>query len=294
MNRKEKLDGIGVLMLSVLTVMLALNQVVIKLTNGGLQPVFSAATRSIGALLVLLLWMWFRKVRLGSFSRPVVLMGLLSGCIFTAEFICLFWALDVTTVSRATIIFYSMPVFLTIVVHFLIPEERLTPAKITGLILALGGVIWVLFDRSNGAGNVLGDLAALAAALFWVGIALIMRISPLAGEKSEVQLLWQLAISSILLLAIAPFFGPLIREFTAIHLAGMAFQVIVIASFGFLAWFALLKIYPATSVVSFSFLSPVLSVAFGWLILGEAIGPEIIGGLFCVVLGLFLINRKPA
>ncbi len=294
MNRKQKLDGIGVLMLSVLTVILALNQVVIKVTNGGLQPVFGAGVRSLGALVVLLLWMWFRKIPMGSLSRPVVLAGLLSGVVFTAEFICLFWALDVTTVARATIIFYSMPVFLTIAVHFLLPDERLTPAKTAGLVFALGGVIWVLLDRSSGAGNLLGDLAALAAALFWVGIALLMRVSPLAAEKSEVQLLWQLTISTVLLLMVAPLFGPLVRDFTTLHVLGMAFQILAIACFGFLSWFALLKIYPATSVVSFSFLSPILSVAFSWLILDEIIGTEVVGGLVLVVFGLFLINRKPA
>lgn len=294
MIRKEKLDSIGVVMLTSLTVMLALNQVVIKLTNGGFQPVFGAGLRSAGALIVLLVWMWLRRINLGSMARPVVIAGLVAGAVFATEFICLFLALDMTTVSRATIIFYSMPLFLTIAVHFLLPDERLTPVKVLGLVLALSGVIWVLFDRSNGVGSLLGDLLALGGALLWVAIALLMRMSPLAHEKSEVQLLWQLAVSTVILLAVAPLFGPLIRDVTLIHVLGIVYQIIAIASFGFLAWFVLLKIYPATSVVSFSFLSPVLSVAFSWLILDEVIGPEVIGGLVLVVSGLFLINRKPA
>jgi len=46
-------------------------------------------------------------------------------------------------------------------------------------------------------------------------------------------------------------------------------------------------------VASFSFLSPVCGVALGWLVLGEEIGPEIIGGLCLVAVGLVLINRRP-
>jgi len=34
-------------------------------------------------------------------------------------------------------------------------------------------------------------------------------------------------------------------------------------------------------------------VTLGWLVLGEEIGVEIIGGLCFVAVGLLLINRKP-
>lgn len=60
----------------------------------------------------------------------------------------------------------------------------------------------------------------------------------------------------------------------------------------FLFWFWLMSIYPASSVASFSFLSPVFSVLLGWLILGERVGPSIWGALGLVALGLVLINRR--
>lgn len=293
MKRKDKLDAIGTVMLSVMTLVMALNQVVIKLTNGGFQPVFGAGLRSLGALLVLLIWIKLRRIHLPIPSRRVALSGLITGGLFTAEFICLFWALDLTTVARATIIFYTMPVFLTLAVHFLLPSERLTAAKILGLTLALGGVIWVLFDRSSGTGSLLGDLAALAGAILWGSILLMVRLSPLSGEKAEVQLLWQLAVSAGMLLVVSPLFGPLLRQPELVHYLGLLYQILAVASFGFLAWFALVKIYPATSVASFGFLTPICSVAFGWIILKEQVGFEVIGGLTLVVIGLILVNRKP-
>ena len=72
----------------------------------------------------------------------------------------------------------------------------------------------------------------------------------------------------------------------------MLFQIFAVASFGFLIWFALIKIYPTSSVASFSFLSPVFAVILGGLILDEKIGAQIWLALGLVASGIFLINRR--
>jgi len=92
---------------------------------------------------------------------------------------------------------------------------------------------------------------------------------------------------------IAPLFGPLMRDLAPIHIAGLGFQSIVLVLFGFLMWFRLMKIYPASDIAAFSFLSPVLSVILGWWLLNEDVGAEIIAALALVCLGLFLISRRP-
>jgi drug/metabolite transporter (DMT)-like permease len=45
-------------------------------------------------------------------------------------------------------------------------------------------------------------------------------------------------------------------------------------------------------VASFSFLSPVLAVGFGWLIFAEPISLNFIGALALVAVGIVLINRR--
>jgi drug/metabolite transporter (DMT)-like permease len=90
----------------------------------------------------------------------------------------------------------------------------------------------------------------------------------------------------------APLVGGFMRDVQAIHIAGMMFQIFAVGSFGFLIWFWLMKMYPASSVASFSFLSPVFSVILGWLILGETIGAQIWLALGLVAVGIFLINRR--
>lgn len=292
MERKSHIDTFGAVALVLFALNLGFNQVVIKVTNGGFNPVFLAGLRSLGAVLVVLVWMRARGLRV-TLPRAARAGGIAAGLFFSFEFVCLFIALDLTTVSRASIMLYSMPVWLSIAAHFLLPGERLSGARLLGMALAMGGVALALSQPGEGGASWTGDLLALMAALCWAGIALCVRITPLSEVPPAQQLLMQLVVSAPVLLLLAPLFGPLLREFTPLHLAGLAYQIIAVASLGFLAWFWLMTIYPAASVASFSFLSPVFAVLLGWLLLAEQIGPRVWAALVLVALGITLINRRP-
>ena len=291
MIRKSHIDLIGVVALTAFAMNFALNQVVVKVSNGGFQPVFMAALRSIGAAAVLIVWMRARGLSL-RLPRASLLGGVLAGTLFALEFIFLFNALDLTTVSRASILFYAMPIWLALASHVLLPGERLSRTRMAGMALAMAGVILAVADRGSGQASLVGDVMAIAAGMCWAGIALCVRVTPLSDIPAEQQLLWQLVISTPILLLTALVLGDLIRDLQPIHIAGLMYQIIAIGSIGFLAWFWLLKIYPASGVASFSFLSPVFSVLLGWLILGEQIGVSIWAALGLVAAGLFLINRR--
>ncbi|SPH21590.1 putative cystine transporter YijE [Ascidiaceihabitans donghaensis] len=291
MERKAHLDQFGTIALTAFALNLAVNQVVVKVTNGGLEPVFAAGLRSVGAVMVLTLWMWWRGVSL-RLSMVTLWAGVLSGVLFAAEFTALFTAIDLSTVSRVSIIFYSMPVWLALGAHVLLPGEALTGKRALGLLLAMSGVVLAIFERDQVQVSWLGDALALFAAMCWAAIALGVRLTPLAKVPPAQQLYWQLIVSAPILLLLAPLFGPLVRDIAPIHLVGLAYQIIAVASLGFLAWFWLMSVYPANTVASFSFLSPVFAVILGWLVLDEQVGVQIWAALGLVAAGIFLINRR--
>lgn len=291
MEQKRAVDGFGAAALIGFAAILAFNQVVIKVTGGGFGPVFQAGLRSAGATLFLLIWMRARGHTL--VPPPGTLRwGIIAGIVFSIEFICIYSALDLTTVSRASILFYSMPVWVALAGHLLLPGERLSKVRIIGLFLALCGVALAVSDRSSGAASIWGDLLAFGAALGWAAIAIMVRVTPMSRMQPETQLLFQVAVSAVILLALAPLFGPLLRAPEMIHYAGLAFQAFVVVGMGYLMWFWLMTIYQANGVASFTFLSPVFAVLFGWLILDETIGPQIWGALALVAVGISLINRR--
>jgi drug/metabolite transporter (DMT)-like permease len=291
MSEKRALDGFGAAGMIGFATLLAFNQVVVKVTGGGFSPVFQVTLRSAGAVIFLLLWFRFRAIPM-SLPKGTLIWGILSGLIFAFEFVCLYFALDLTTIARASIIFYSMPVWLAFASHYLLPGEQLTSQRTLGLVLALGGVAVAIFDRSSGNPSLVGDALALIAAFAWAAIILLLRISPLQKAPAEMQLFLQISVSAVVLVPIAPLFGALLRDVQPIHVSGMLFQIICVVGFGYLGWFWLMKVYRANTVASFSFLSPVLAVILGWLLLDEQIGVQIWGALVLVAAGIFLINRQ--
>lgn len=291
----RRMDLFGGASLVTVMLLLAFNQVLIKHTSEGLQPAFAAGLRSAIAALCVGLWMWLRRRPLG-LSRPVALAGTLMGVVFAAQFLCLFLALDRTTVGRTSIIFYSMPIWLAVMSHAGLPDERMTPRKATGLLLAFAGTVTALLDRGDaGHGSSLeGDLLALGAALGWAVQTFIARRPVMAAAGAEQQLLWMVSVSAPILLVVSPAFGPLVRELQPIHLVELLFQAVVVVSGGFLSFLWLLSVYSSTTVASFSFLTPVFGLAMGRLLLSEPLGLQIVGAGLLVGAGILLINHRPA
>ncbi len=187
---------------SAFSLLLAINQVVIKLVNAGFQPVFFAGLRSALAVLCIYAWLRWRGIPVRT-AQGTLGAGLLMGLIFSAEFLLLFLALDLTTVVRTSIIFYSMPVWLALMAHVGLPGERITAPKALGLGLAFAGTAWAILDQgsSGGEASLAGDLCALGAAFGWAGTAFMARGSAMARERPEMQLFWMVAVSGVVLLA---------------------------------------------------------------------------------------------
>lgn len=291
--RKDRLDGTGLAALLAVALLLAVNQILVKQVNQGLQPVFFAGLRS--ALAVGFVWGWLKWRGLsGRVRREDLMPGLAIGSIFAAEFLCLFLALDLTLVSRASVIFYSMPVWMGLLGHFFLPGERLNAVRALGLLLAFLGTAWAIAARPEGAGagSLLGDLLALGGALGWAGTAFLARKTRLREAGPEAQLFWMVLVSAPILLALSPAFGPLLREVELAHWLWLLFQSSVVVAGGFIAWLWLLSVYPTATVASFSFLTPLFAILMGHILYDEPLTAALVVAFLLVALGIILINRR--
>ena len=238
MKQQQTMDITGAALLIGFAVVLAFNQVVMKVSNVAFQPAFLAGLRSVGAIVLIWAWMTWKSqsVRLPRRLWPV---GAWAGFLFAAEFICLFTVLDLTSVARVSILFYSMPVWLAIFAHFLLPGEQLTPARALGLALAMAGVTWAVLERDPvTGGSLLGDVLAIIAALSWAAIALTVRLSRLREETPETQLFVQQLVAAPILIGFGLWVG-IQLQIPQRCIGQVMYQTVIVAFAGFLLWFYL-------------------------------------------------------
>jgi drug/metabolite transporter (DMT)-like permease len=81
MARMDRLDAFGATSLILFSALLGFNQVVIAVVNEGLQPIFFAGLRSLGAALVIYGWIRLRRLP-ARVSREAVWPGLALGLAF--------------------------------------------------------------------------------------------------------------------------------------------------------------------------------------------------------------------
>lgn len=283
----------GALLLLTVMMLFGFNQSAVKIVNSGMHPLFQAGLRSLCAVPLIFLYAKVRKKPLG-ITDGSLFPGIVCGIFFASEFMLLFQALEYTTVSRASIFFYTMPFWVALAAHFWIPGETLTKIRSLGLVLAFVGVSLALYSNASPASDkaFIGDLMCLLGSICWAGIAIVARTTNFSKAVPEMQLLYQLTVSAIIMLPLAYLFGETLREPTLMHWGIFAFQVLVVVCAGFLTWFYVLSVYPASDMASFSFLAPLFGVLFGWLIFDDQLSWNIVIALILVGTGIVLVNRK--
>jgi drug/metabolite transporter (DMT)-like permease len=290
---KTELDRFAIGLMVVLCTIWGLQQVAIKLASAGISPVWQAGLRSIGATVIVVGWALARGVKL--FGRDHSLLpGLLAGALFAGEFALIFTGLQYTTASRGVIFLYTAPFFVALGAVWLLPQEHMRRKQWTGMALAFVGVL-ALFGENlfvPAAGAWVGDLMLLGAAVLWAATTLTVKASVLNRGAVEKTLLYQLGVSALLLPPLSLALGePGVFAPTAMVWANLLFQAVIVAGVSYLAWFWLVREYPATRLSSFSFLTPVMGVLAGGLLLGEALTPAVFAALFLVGSGIWVANR---
>lgn len=269
-------------------------QVAVKLAVTVVPPVLQAGLRSLIASVLVGGWMLWRRQKLvtGDATLPA---GILAGVLFSLEFLCIFIGLTHTTASRMAVFLYSAPCFTAIGLHWTVPSERLRPMQWLGMAVAFCGIVVAFADgsSSNLAKTWPGDLLGILAGVFWGMTTVVVRASRLANAAASKTLLYQLAVSAVLLCTLAVVTGNVhIGAMTPTTWVSLVYQSVGVAFASYLIWFWMLTRYSAARLASFSFLSPLFGVTFGVLILGESVGWRFAAAVVLVLSGISLVNRR--
>lgn len=128
-------------------------------------------------LIILVPLIFFNLDKFKKYPQPILFAGIMIGAAFT------FYAngLVQTSVIRATLLFYLSPIWSTII-GIIWLNERLTIARVISIIVALIGLILLLYDFRNQETAMLnfGDFSSILSGLFWaLGASILKKWSKL-------------------------------------------------------------------------------------------------------------------
>jgi drug/metabolite transporter (DMT)-like permease len=290
------LDGVATFVLIMCCVVWGVNQVAVKFALEGIPPFMQAGLRSLISAVLVVGWALWRKVPL--FRRDGTLMaGIVVGFGFAFNFLVLYKGLALTTASHAALLVNTMPFFMAVAAHFLIPGDTLTRPKVLGLIAAFAGLLIAFGDgliSASGKGtSVLGDILCLGSAIGWAFTTLVVRTTSLRSSSAEKVLLYQLGVSMPLFFTASLLFGEGAPSFAEpLVLWSFLYTAVVVGFITYLIWFWMLGRHPASVLASFTSLMPVFGVLAGGLFLGDPLSLRILIGLAFVTFGIYLVNKS--
>ena len=215
----------------------------------------------------------------------------MAGLLFGVEFLLVAQGLVYSTASHISV-FHTAPVFAALGLHWLLPEERLTPLQWLGVAIAFAGIAVAFLGKGDpqAASNMLlGDAMGLTAGC-WGATTVLIRKTRLSEAPASQTLFYQMVVAAVLLLAYAIATGQTGFRYSAAAVLSVSFQAVAVALTSYLAWFWLLRRYLASRLSILSFMTPLFGVSFGVLFLDEPLDAAFVLGALLVLGGILLVS----
>ncbi|HEV8614496.1 MAG TPA: EamA family transporter [Methylomirabilota bacterium] len=264
--------------------------VAVKIGLASSPPLFLMASRFLIAGALLLAWAWGSGRRMPTTRSAwgvIVLLGLLNHAIYLSLTAI---ALRHLSAGMGAIFASTNPLMLAVVAPWFL-GERLTGRKVVGLVIAFGGVLWVMASRV-GPDNQPSAMALLVFSIMFLVAGTIVFKRIRHDEDLVVLNAGQLFVAGVALIVPSVLFEPLDTvRLTPSFLATQLYLIVGVSWVAMLIWFWLLRHGDATRASAWFFLNPVIGVFLGATLLGEPLGVHDFLGAATVALGIYLVQR---
>lgn len=266
----------------------AFNIVAIKEAVLAMAPLLTVALRYGVVLLVCATSVKLIPGRMGL----VLLTGLITGAI---QFGLGAYSYHVATNLSALAIAGQLGVPLSLILAILIDGERIAWRRTAGIVLAVAGVMLLVFDPRI-VDERLAIFLTFVASLCWaVGNLLFRR---LAGVSVLTIYGWQAVVSIPLLLTASHFLEPgglaALPQVPLSAFGWIVYSAIAASLVGHAGMSWLLQRYPVTLITPFTLPTPLLAVAFATLVYGTPVTPLMWVGGALTIAGVAIITLRSA
>lgn len=267
----------------------------IKVGLGSLPPITFAGIRFVIASSLLASYAIAKRVEFPKDASSWRVMLFLSLSQIAVPYALAFWGEQYMTAGLTSLLFATLPFFVAVFAHFMIPGERVTARKMSAMLLCFIGVA-VIFSRE----------LMFTVNSFWGGIAVVASAgiagcANVVGKKysesinSTVNVVVQMGVGSILLVAAGLLLEhgvPLSFDYTSVF--AIVYLAVLGSTFAFVALYWLFTRMEVTRISLFTFITPIVAVLLGWLILGESVDISVAAGGSLILVGVVLLSRVPA
>jgi drug/metabolite transporter (DMT)-like permease len=199
--------------------------------------------------------------------------------------------LQTVSAGLGGLIVSANPVF-TAVLAAVFLGESLTWRKVTGLLLGIAGVAFIVWHRmAVGTDSLHGIMFTLASLASIVAGTILFKVLAPRGN------LWlgngvQNLSGGLALLPFASTLSDVSDIVPSWQLLGaFAYLVLCGSILAYVLWFHLLKVCGATAASAYHFLMPPLGMLFAWMVLGEHVAVRDLLGIVPVAVGIYLVTR---
>ena len=242
------------------------------------------------------LFLWWKGLPIAlprSVWGSMLLLALLNNALPFALF---GWGQTHIASGLASILNATTPIWGVVVAHLFTRDERMTPAKIGGVLLGFGGVATMIGPTllSNVGTDGLAQLACVIASLSYALAAVWARRFRKMGLPPMSVTTGQLTAGALMMLPVAFVIDrPWTESFPGIGpLAAITALALLCTAFAYVLYFRLIDRAGATNALLVTLLVPPTAILLGALFLGEALAPQDFLGLILIALGLAAIDGR--
>jgi drug/metabolite transporter (DMT)-like permease len=268
----------------------------IKIGVESITPMMLVTLRVSFGLLALLVVM---AVQRQAFPRDrVTIMKFVFMGIFNTvfPFLLITWGETQIDSSLASILNAATPLFVIIIAHFWLHDEKITLARLGGLLIGFAGVVVLVLQNlspDSGRNDIWGELAVLLATVSYA-VALVFSRRHLRNTKPVIQSTMILVVASALMWTIMPVADrPIVFPATPVTWIAVIWLGVLGLCVAYLLFFYLNNVWGPTRASLVTYVFPVVGMVLGIVFLSEPLTWNMIIGSILVVSGIVVVNRKP-
>ena len=246
----------------------------------------------------ILLWpvMVYQKISLRGLLKHWKFMTLFAFMQTFLQYGLFFMGLNKVPGATASVIVGAGPLFVALMAHYMLHNDRMTWRKTIAIFVGICGVIFISLTK----GKMLGE-----GWVFYEGIALLILSNLIGGSTNILVVRYREALSPIALTSFANFTGGIMLILVSLFAEplrpvpntgefwGVLLWLAFIPAAGFSIWYTLLQCsgLKVSELNMWKFIIPVTGCVLSWIFLpGESIDYPSVIGVVIITLALFLFQ----